>query len=102
MFEDYDSYGQLGGCLKVGGEVVGFSFGEVVGDTLIVHCEKANTDYAGAYPMLVKLFSSEYGKDCEFINREEDCGEEGLRTSKLSYHPVELIQKHAARIIIDE
>ena len=48
MFDDYESNGQLGDCLKVRGKVVGFSFGEVVCDTLIVHSEKTNTEYAGA------------------------------------------------------
>lgn len=95
----WDKYGQHGGILTVTdseGEkaVVGISVGETVGDTLIVHTEKADTSYAGAYPMLTNCFARSFVKDkTSYINREEDCGVEGLRTSKLSYHPISLLEK---------
>ena len=82
------------GVLKIDGEVVGFSIAEVVGDTLHIHTEKANVAYDGVYPMLVNLFAKQYAKDVGFINREEDCGEAGLRHSKLSYHPLEIMPKY--------
>ena len=83
------------GVLSVDGEVIGFSVAEVVGDTLHIHTEKANVAYDGAYPMLVNLFAKRYVKDgVVYINREEDCGEVGLRRSKLSYHPIEILAKH--------
>ena len=83
------------GVLSVDGEVIGFSIAEVVGDTLHIHTEKANVAYDGAYPMLVNLFAKRYVKDgVVYINREEDCGEAGLRRSKLSYHPIEILAKH--------
>ena len=90
-----DIYAQHTGVIKVGGEIAGFSIGETVGDTLIVHTEKANTAYEGVYPMLVKSFAERYvTKDTKYINREEDCGVEGLRISKRSYHPVEILKKY--------
>lgn len=83
------------GVLKVDGEVIGFSIAEVVGDTLHIHTEKANVAYEGAYPMLVNLFAKAHvSNGVAFINREEDCGEAGLRHSKLSYHPIEIIEKY--------
>ena len=83
------------GVLKVDGEIVGFSIAEVVGDTLHIHTEKANVAYEGAYPMLVNLFAKRHvGAGVVYINREEDCGEAGLRHSKLSYHPIEILAKH--------
>lgn len=94
QIENFSTYGQFGGILHVGDKSVGASLGEVVGDTMIVHTEKARREFEGAYPMLVNLFAKEFARDgVVYINREEDCGEEGLRTSKLSYHPLYLLEK---------
>ena len=99
QFDNWDMYNQLGGMLKVDGTVIGISVGEIVGDTLIVHTEKADTSYQGAYPMLTNLFAKTFvNEQCRFINREEDCGEEGLRISKRSYHPIEMLKKYAVII----
>ena len=100
LFDNWNEYAQLGGILFVGERVVGVSVGEIVGDTLIVHVEKADITFEGAYPMLTNCFAREFADNerCQFINREEDCGDEGLRISKKSYHPVEMIRKYAVVI----
>ena len=98
IYEQIDDMGEgelCTGVLRVDGEIIGFSIAEVVGDTLHIHTEKANVAYDGAYPMLVNLFAKRYVTDgVVYINREEDCGEAGLRHSKLSYHPIEILAKH--------
>lgn len=84
-----------GGFIEVGSKIVAMSIGEIVNDTLYCHIEKAIKDYPGSYQMIVKEFSSDmmqYG--INYINREEDVGDEGLRTSKLSYHPIQLLDKY--------
>lgn len=100
VLENYDTYGMLGGVLKVNGKTVGYSIGEAVGDTLFCHVEKADISYGGAYQMLTNQFLRMYasGDDIKFVNREEDCGDEGLRRSKMSYHPIELIEKNTVKI----
>ena len=100
MLDNWDRYHQHGGLLLVENQPVGISVGEVVGDTLIVHVEKAYTSYEGAYPMLTNCFAREFatGEECHYINREEDCGEEGLRLAKKSYHPIEIIKKYGVVI----
>lgn len=95
QLDNLERYRACTGVLTVGGKVVGFSIGEVVGETLIIHTEKADVAYEGVYPALVKLFAARYATDgVRYINREEDCGESGLRTSKLSYHPIEILGKY--------
>ena len=84
-----------GGFIEIAGVIAAIAVGEVVNDTLYCHIEKANRDYEGSYQMIVKEFSSDMlSQGIKYINREEDVGDEGLRTSKLSYHPVQLLDKY--------
>lgn len=97
-----DKFKLLGSFIEVDGVIVAIAIGEVVGDTLYCHIEKANREYQGSYQMIVKEFSSDmmsYG--IKYINREEDVGDEGLRTSKLSYHPVQLLDKYCILVPYD-
>lgn len=79
------------------GEICAFTCGEVIGDTLYVHIEKMNHAIAGAGETINKLFA-EYmtmrHPSVRFINREEDCGDPGLRHAKESYNPVMRLKKY--------
>ena len=98
VLDNFDIYGLPAGILRAGGKGIGISIGEVVGDTLFIHTEKSHREYAGSYQMLVREFARAFaGEGVEYINREEDDGDEGLRKSKLSYHPVQLLSKFAVR-----
>ena len=101
VLDNYDIYDLQGGMLLVDGDIAGFSLGEVLGDTLFTHIEKADRDYQGGYQMLVAQFAQQFAKEgVHFINREDDTGDPGLRTSKLSYHPVALLEKYT--VTVDE
>lgn len=93
----YHKLPTLGGLVRANGEIVSFAFGEVIKDTLYVHVEKARRDIQGAYQMIVREFARH--NSAELINREEDMGIEGLRTSKLSYHPIKLEKKYKMRVL---
>lgn len=95
VLENYEIFGMLGGALRVNGKIAGYSIGEIIGDTLFCHIEKADISYHGAYQMVTNQYLQMYaqGDEVKFVNREDDCGDEGLRKSKLSYHPVELLEK---------
>lgn len=96
VLNNYEEYGLLGGVLKVSGKVIGYSIGEIIGDTLICHIEKADISYHGAYQMVTNQFLKMYATDDEikYVNREDDSGDEGLRKAKLSYRPIELLEKN--------
>ncbi len=84
-----------GGLLRVGGRVVAFSMGDELNEkTFLVHIEKAYSEIRGAYPMINQQFVKNECEGYEFINREDDTGDEGLRKAKLSYRPIELVEKY--------
>lgn len=99
IFDHFNEYGFLCGILTVKNALVGFSLGETVGDTLIIHTEKADRNIPGAYPMLASRFVETFaGPSIRYVNREDDSGDEGLRTAKLSYHPCALLEKSLIEI----
>ncbi len=82
-----------GGAIRVDGTIVAFSIGERLNDeTALIHIEKANTAYQGAYPVINNEFVKHEWADTRYINREEDMGLEGLRKAKLSYRPEFLLE----------
>lgn len=84
----------LAGAIELHGEFIAISLAEICGDTLVCHIEKALPQYEGIYPTMVQAFAAHFGKDCTYINREDDGGDRGLRTSKTQYLPVALGKKY--------
>lgn len=81
------------GAIELNGDLIAISMGEVCGDTLICHIEKALPGYEGVYPAMVQSFAAHFGGNVRWINREDDACDKGLRTSKLQYLPAEMGQK---------
>lgn len=99
LLRDPTPYGMAGYALRAGGRIVGFSFGEVVGDTLFVHIEKADRATRGAHQVLMRRFAATMcGPGVTYINREDDAGDEGLRTAKLALHPCTLVEKYTVML----
>ena len=95
IVENYHPRYFTGGAMRVNGKMVAFTVGEVAGDELIIHVEKALTTYEGAYPATFNAFcKSVLDPAVKYANREDDAGDAGLRTSKTQYHPVSLINKN--------
>ncbi len=100
VLRHYDELCLKGGYITVGGEVVAFSFGSGLGkEVFVTHVEKALYDVPGAYNIINREMARHYGRDYQFINRENDVDVEGLRTAKLSYHPAFLEEKYTAELI---
>ena len=87
--------GSTGGFVTCKGNVISVAIGEKRGNTLYVCTEKADRNYHGAYQITVQEFAKHNTDDtiC-FINREDDMGNEGLRTSKLQYQPIDIKHKY--------
>jgi len=100
LLDNYDHYALFGGLLKVDDAVVAFSVGENINNVMFVHIEKADITYRGAFQVinneLVKYFATD---EIEYINREEDVGDAGLRYSKQSYHPCEILDKYIFLVV---
>lgn len=92
----YSNFPFDGIVVRKDGNVIGYSFGEKSGDTFVIHAEKANIEYRGAYQAvassLAELIKTRYA-DIKYLNREDDMGDESLRQSKESYHPCLYIHK---------
>jgi len=84
----------LAGGMFDGEKLIALSLAEKCGETLIIHIEKALYSYTGGYPTLVQAFAGEFGDGCQWINREDDAADRGLRTSKLQYGPAKLAPKY--------
>ena len=98
--EHFDALGYQGLALYADGAICAFTYGEPMGERgFCVHVEKADANLRGAYPMVNREFARRLPEQVLWINREDDAGDEGLRTAKLSYAPDILLMKYEAEVI---
>ncbi len=89
----------VGGIIKIDGQVVALTFGERVNEeTVVIHAEKAFSQYRGLYPVINQDYLNHYWPDMTYVNREEDMGLEGLRQAKMSYYPEYILTKYRADV----
>lgn len=98
-FESYNELNLHGGALLVDNKVIAFTYGSPINNNVFdVAVEKADATYTGVYAMINHEFVKTIPEQYTLINREEDLGIEGLRKSKLSYHPFEKLDKYTAKL----
>lgn len=99
-FETFSkSCGMSGGILFVSGEPVAFCISSLLSKSVTdIHFEKCLYSFGrdGGYAVINNEFAKTAGT--EFLNREEDLGIEGLRKAKLSYYPVQVLEKYLVEI----
>lgn len=99
LFDNYDMFDLIGLELYVDGNLVAYTVGEeLTENTALIHIEKADIDYNGAFAVINNEFAKILSKKYKYINREEDMGIEGIRKAKESYKPEFLTEKY--RLII--
>lgn len=94
LLDNYDKTHCIGGMLLVNGCVVALTIGEQLNaDTVVIHTEKADTAYRGAYQAINRAYLQQHWQHMTYVNRQQDLGLEGLRKAKLSYHPIAMVEK---------
>lgn len=97
--EYFEELKLVGGLIRVDGKIVAFTYGSKISDTVFdTHVEKALYDMNGAYNIINREFARTFLSEYQYINREDDTGDEGLRQAKLSYQPAVLLEKYCADI----
>jgi len=89
LVNNFDALGLKAGVITVDGDIAAYSIGEIQnGDTALIHTEKADRNFDGAYAAINYEFLRHEFSGTKFVNREEDMGIEGLRQAKTSYNPI--------------
>ncbi|MFZ5515529.1 MAG: DUF2156 domain-containing protein [Candidatus Zhuqueibacterota bacterium] len=85
-----------GGIYYVEGEPAAFTLGEelALGKSFVIHFEKALGQFKGIYQFVNQCFAAILPEKYNYINREQDLGNDGLRQAKLSYRPVGFVKKY--------
>ncbi|HDQ39805.1 MAG TPA: DUF2156 domain-containing protein [Desulfonatronum sp.] len=93
--------GLMGGALEVDGEIVAYTVAEALTEnTVVIHFEKGHASYKGIYQAINNMFLASAARGFEYVNREQDLDDEGLRKSKLSYNPVRFLRKNNVRFLL--
>ncbi|MEG2192895.1 MAG: phosphatidylglycerol lysyltransferase domain-containing protein [Oscillospiraceae bacterium] len=100
LLNNYDRMDLVGAMIETGGEIVAMSIAAPLNERMVdVIVEKAYHDVNGAYAIINRDFAINCFEKFQFINREDDMGEENLRKAKLSYFPYEIRDKYLAKYI---
>ena len=78
------------------GQPAGYTMGEGIqnGKTFVVHIEKASSQFKGIYQFINMGFASVLPENYQYINREQDLGNPGLRQAKMTYLPCCFVKKY--------
>ena len=94
LLDHYPELGVRGGVVMVEGRVAAFTAGEQLNaNTAVVHVEKADPILPGLYQVINREFARSWAP-LEYLNREQDMGDPGLRRAKESYFPHHMVDKY--------
>jgi len=98
IMKTFDHFGELpvrGIVLRVEGVVRGYAYGMTISNNVFdVLVEKGDRGIKDVYRPINRELVRMCAEGHELINREEDCGDPGLRASKLSLNPEILLKKY--------
>lgn len=94
-----DGFSLKGILLYVEKKPIAWTLAEVLEEkkTAIVLFEKALSSCKGSFQYVNYAFASSLDEKIEYINREQDLGDEGLRQAKMTYRPIKFIKKYMVK-----
>lgn len=78
------------------GKPAAYTMGEGLqkGKTFVVHIEKGISEFKGVYQFINMAFAAILPRHVQYINREQDLGNPGLRQAKMTYLPCSFVKKY--------
>ena len=90
--EHQEDFGVTGLLLRIDGEICAFGIGTRLTQNMgVLNYEKAFADIKGLYQFFDRECARRMFPGFEYINKENDMGEPGLRKAKKSYYPVRIV-----------
>jgi len=92
--------GLIGRIYRVQNLPVGWWLGEYMPQyqMFVEHFEKGSFDFPGVYQFINRDMAASLPGSTQYINREQDLGDEGLRQAKASYHPIAFVEKYVGTV----
>ena len=96
--ECFDSLALRGYIYFADSKPVCYCLGESIakGKMFAIQFEKAVDHYKGIYQFMNQSFAAALPRFFNYINREQDLGDEGLRQAKMTYRPSGFVKKYNA------
>ena len=99
ILDNIDKTDVLGAFIETKDGVVALTLASPINDSMVdIIVEKGFHEVTGAYAVINRDFARNCLQSYQYINREDDMGQENLRKAKLSYFPHEIRTKYLAKL----
>jgi len=99
MIDHFEYLELFGGGIKVNDRLCAMAIADKLSeDTLVLRVLKADPNYPGLYQTMCNEFFIRQARGFTYANFEQDLGIAGLRKAKLSYQPIQMINKYTVSL----
>jgi hypothetical protein len=99
LLKNYFNLDLVGSVITVENNIIAITVASKLNNnTAVVHIEKAFKEFKGCYQTINQLFCKNMLYNYEYINREQDLCDEGLKKAKMSYYPYKIVEKKVVTI----
>jgi len=97
--KNLDALDLVGGILYVDGACAGVAVGFIKHEMLYIHVLRAKREIWGAWNLLCREFVADHQSEIKYVNMEDDLGNSGIRRMKMSYAPIEFINRCKVKLV---